>query len=156
MTFIANRPSVMNQAPAPPEDTSHSTVMKTRNSPDEAQIDSIIDWFRAASPYINDHRGKTLVLALPGEWLRSELLPTLTHDLTLLSHLGLRLVVCFGLRAQVDEVLARSSMPSAIVAGRRVTDEPALKAIIAQRKKDANDLAEFEAIVDMYKSALGM
>ena len=90
----------------------------------------MIDWFRAASPYINAHRGKTLVLALPGEWINSELLPTLIDDLTLLSHLGLRLVVCFGLRAQVDEVLARSSMPSDIVAGRRVTDEPALKAII--------------------------
>jgi len=95
-----------------------------------AQTDQMIDWFRAASPYINAHRGKTLVLALPGEWIQSELLPTLIHDLTLLNHLGIRLVVCFGLRAQVDEVLARSSMPSAIVAGRRVTDEPALNAII--------------------------
>lgn len=95
-----------------------------------AQAEQMIDWFRAASPYINAHRGKTLVMALPGEWIHSELLPTLIHDLTLLSHLGIRLVVCFGLRAQVDEVLARSSMPSAIVAGRRVTDEPALKAII--------------------------
>ncbi|MFK8079697.1 MAG: amino-acid N-acetyltransferase [Granulosicoccus sp.] len=93
-------------------------------------LDTVIDWFRAASPYINAHRGKTLVLALPGEWLRSDLLPTLTHDLTLLSHLGLRLVVCFGLRTQVDEALARDSFPSAIVDGRRVTDERALHAII--------------------------
>ena len=91
---------------------------------------SVIDWFRAASPYIKAHRGKTLVLALPGSWLRNELLPTLTHDLTLLSHLGLRLVVCFGLRAQVDEELARDSVPSAIIAGRRVTDDNALSAII--------------------------
>ncbi|MFK7860590.1 MAG: amino-acid N-acetyltransferase [Granulosicoccus sp.] len=95
-----------------------------------ASLDTVIDWFRTASPYINAHRGKTLVLALPGKWLRSDLLPTLTHDLTLLSHLGLRLVVCFGLRTQVDEALARGSYPSAIVAGRRVTDEQALKAII--------------------------
>ncbi|MFK7892579.1 MAG: amino-acid N-acetyltransferase [Granulosicoccus sp.] len=93
-------------------------------------IDSVIDWFRAASPYINAHRGKTLVLALPGEWLRSELLPTLTHDLTLLSHLGLRLVVCFGLRAQVDEELAKDSVPSAIIDGRRVTDTRALQTIV--------------------------
>ena len=91
---------------------------------------SVIDWFRAASPYIKAHRGITLVLALPGNWLRNELLPTLTHDLTLLRHLGLRLVVCFGLRAQVDEELARDSVPSAIIAGRRVTDDNALSAII--------------------------
>lgn len=35
-------------------------------------------------------------------------------------------------------------------------DTAALRAIIAQRQKDANDLAEFEAVVDMYKNALGM
>lgn len=90
----------------------------------------VIDWFRTASPYINAHRGKTLVLALPGQWLNSELLHTLTSDLTLLSHLGLRLVVCFGLRTQVEEALARDRLHSEIVSGRRVTDEHALSAII--------------------------
>ena len=35
-------------------------------------------------------------------------------------------------------------------------DVPVLKAIIAKRKKDASDLAEFEAVQDMYESALGM
>lgn len=90
----------------------------------------VIDWFRTASPYINAHRGKTLVLALPGQWLNSELLQTLTSDLTLLSHLGLRLVVCFGLRSQVEEALARDRLHSEIVQGRRVTDEHALNAII--------------------------
>lgn len=99
-------------------------------SPASTSLDTVIDWFRTASPYINAHRGKTLVLALPGEWIRSDLLPTLTHDLTLLSHLGLRLVVCFGLRTQVEEALARESIPSAIVDGRRVTDDSALNAII--------------------------
>ncbi len=98
--------------------------------PDNTSDNFAIDWFRAASPYINAHRGKTLVLALPGEWLRSDLLPTLTHDLTLLSHLGLRLVVCFGLRAQVEEELARDNKSSEIVAGRRVTDAHALRTIV--------------------------
>lgn len=35
-------------------------------------------------------------------------------------------------------------------------DGPAFKAVIAMRKRDANDLAEFEAVLDMYKQALGM
>ena len=96
----------------------------------EPSMGSVIDWFRAASPYINAHRGKTLVIALPGECLRSDLLPTLVNDLTLLNHLGLRLVLCFGLRTQVDEQLAAGQHPTAIVAGRRVTDQPALDAII--------------------------
>ncbi len=35
-------------------------------------------------------------------------------------------------------------------------DTAVVRAIIAQRKKDANDLAEFEAVLEMYKSAMGM
>ncbi len=102
--------------------------------------DEAINWFRAASPYINAHRGKTLVLALPGSALNSELLPTLTHDLTLLSHIGLRLVVCFGVREQVDQQLAQTSIASHIVAGRRVTDQQALSAIISAAGLVRNDL----------------
>jgi len=109
----------------------------TKNSQDG---DEDINWFRAASPYINAHRGKTLVIALPGSWLRSDLLPTLTHDLTLLSHLGLRLVICFGLRAQVEDQLARSQEHSHIVDGRRVTDSKALATIIAAAGVARNDL----------------
>lgn len=35
-------------------------------------------------------------------------------------------------------------------------DVKALRRIIRDRKRDQNDLAEEEAIVDLYKSALGM
>lgn len=35
-------------------------------------------------------------------------------------------------------------------------DVKALRKIVADRKKDRDDLAEFEAIVDTYKRALGM
>ena len=99
-----------------------------------------IRWFREASPYINAHRGKTIVFALPGEILQSALLPTLCHDLTLLSHLGLRLVICFGLRAQVEESLKDHGGESDIVDGRRITDSPALKTIISEAGIARNEL----------------
>lgn len=102
--------------------------------------DENINWFRAASPYINAHRGKTLVIGLPGNWLRSDLLPTLAHDLTLLSHLGLRLVLCFGLRAQVDDQLAKKHEQSHIVGGRRVTDSNALATLIREAGVARNEL----------------
>lgn len=35
-------------------------------------------------------------------------------------------------------------------------DTKALRAIIAERKKNADDVAEFEAILDLYREALGM
>jgi len=99
-----------------------------------------ITWFRNASPYIDAHRGRTIVLALPGAMLRSDVLPTLTHDLSLLVHLGLRVVLCFGLRAQMDEQLAESATASRIVDGRRVTDDAALKAIITAAGLARTDL----------------
>ena len=103
-------------------------------------IATSIAWFRDASPYIDAHRGRTLVLALPGTLLRSDVLPTLTQDLTLLSHLGLRLVLCFGLRAQMDERLAARALESCIVDGRRVTDDAALAAIVGAAGRARTDL----------------
>lgn len=35
-------------------------------------------------------------------------------------------------------------------------DTKVMRKIVALRKRDANDLAEEEAVLDMYKSALGM
>lgn len=105
--------------------------------PDPAES---IAWFRQASPYIDAHRDSTLVLALPGTLLRSDVLPVLTQDLTLLSHLGLRLVLCFGLRAQMDETLAERALDSRIVDGRRVTDDAALAAIVEAAGRARTDL----------------
>ena len=41
-------------------------------------------------------------------------------------------------------------------AANRGYDVPTLRRIIALRKRDADDIAEEEAILEMYKSALGM
>jgi uncharacterized protein (UPF0335 family) len=35
-------------------------------------------------------------------------------------------------------------------------DTKVMRKVIAERKRDANDIAEEEAIMDMYKAALGM
>jgi len=106
----------------------------------DPSTDEAISWFRHASPYINAHRGRTLVLCLPGSMLKSDVLPTLTHDLTLLSHLGLRLILCFGLRAQMDEHLRNSATESRIVDGRRVTDVTALQTIVTAAGLARTDL----------------
>ena len=98
------------------------------DTPDPPSL-AAIDWFREASPYINAHRHRSVVLCLPDHLLGSRMFRTLAHDLTLLTHLGLRLVLCFGLRAQVDANLAGNSV-SRFVDGQRVTDDAALDAII--------------------------
>jgi len=96
-----------------------------------------ISWFREASPYINEHRGKTVVLCVPDRLLSSALLATLTHDLALLSRLGVHLLLCFGLRSEVD---ARLQRKQEFHDGRRVTDDVALKALIEAAGATRNDL----------------
>ncbi len=69
-----------------------------------------IDWLRQTSPYINTHRGKTFVVWFSGEMLDSAEFTSLIHDLTLLSHLGIKLVLAHGMRTQIDTELARLSI----------------------------------------------
>lgn len=70
------------------------------------------------------------MLCVPDRLLDSDMLPTLCHDLTLLNHLGLRLVLCFGLRAQIDARLG-ADQDRRIVDGRRVTDDRSLEEILS-------------------------
>lgn len=65
-----------------------------------------LDWLRHTSPYINTHRGKTFVIWLSGELLNAGNFQHLVHDLTLLSHLGVRLILVHGMRPQIDAELA--------------------------------------------------
>ena len=69
-----------------------------------------IDWLRQTSPYINTHRGKTFVIWFSGDMLESAEFTSLIHDLTLLSHLGIKLVLVHGMRAQIDAELTKRSI----------------------------------------------
>jgi len=114
---------------------------------DEPSInDHTIQWFREASPYIKAHRGGTMVLCLPDELLDTDLFNNLIPDLTLLSHLGVRLVVGFGLRAQIEARLSEEHEVSTIIDGRRVTNDAALNAILTSAGRAR---ARFESRLSM-------
>lgn len=53
-------------------------------------------WFRASTPYIRAHRGRTFVVMLGADALASENVINIVHDLALLHVLGVRLVVVHG------------------------------------------------------------
>lgn len=97
-----------------------------------SDMDSHINWFRQSSPYINAHRGKTFVLCFSGAALASAQFPTLIHDITLLHHLGIRLVLVHGLKQQLDEHLAEKRIESTRVNGLRITSDAVLDAVIAE------------------------
>ncbi len=71
-----------------------------------------IEWLRHTSPYINTHRGSTFVVWVSGTHVDQPAFANLVHDLTLLCHLGVRLVLVHGMRPQIDaELRARGLEP---------------------------------------------
>jgi amino-acid N-acetyltransferase len=64
-----------------------------------------VRWFREVAPYVHAFRGKTFVVAFGGELVRDGMLNVLVQDLSLLSALGIRLVLVHGSRPQVNEQL---------------------------------------------------
>ena len=69
-------------------------------------------WFRHASPYINAQRNQVMVLALSGEALAHENLENTIHDIALLNSLGIRLILVFGARPQIDSILKQNNVPT--------------------------------------------
>ncbi len=72
-----------------------------------------VNWFRQSTPYINAYRGKVFVILLPGEAIGHDNFWNIAHDITLLNSLGVKLVLCFGARSQVDAALAAAGISTA-------------------------------------------
>jgi amino-acid N-acetyltransferase len=86
-----------------------------------------VNWFRHSSPYINAHKGKTFVLLFGGEALAHPNFANIVHDIALLNSLGVRLVLSFGTRPQVEEKLKQAGIESSYHNDLRVTDAATLQ-----------------------------
>lgn len=89
-----------------------------------------VSWFRNTSPYINAHRNQVFVLALSGEAIKHENLSNTINDISLLNSLGIRLVIVFGARPQIDEALAEQGIISKFHSGLRVTEESMIPGVL--------------------------
>lgn len=94
-------------------------------------LDQYVNWFRNASPYINAHRGRTFVIHLDGEALRTAGLRELITDIALLNSLGVRLIITYGARTQVREALDNNNLSWQEHQGRLLVDKQRLPAVLA-------------------------
>ncbi len=92
-------------------------------------MDTFVQWFRQAGPYINAHQGKTFVVFFSGEAVDSPQFSNLIHDLALLDSLGIRLVLVHGARPQVEQRLQEIGREMCYVNGLRLTDGEDLRYI---------------------------
>ena len=86
-----------------------------------------VAWLRQVAPYIHAFRGKTFVVAVPGELIQAGRLNALVQDLSLLHAMGMRIVVAHGSRPQVNEQLRLRVVEAAYAEGLRITGPVALE-----------------------------
>lgn len=92
----------------------------------EVETDSWVEWFRSVAPHIHAIRGKTVVLDLAGEAIALEHFNSLIADISMISAMGARIVLVYGVRPQVEELMTLKAIQSQYVNGVRVTDAAAL------------------------------
>lgn len=86
--------------------------------------------FRHAAPYIQAHRDRVVVVAMPGEVFTSPGFENLIHDLALLACLGIKLVIVHGARIQIESKIEGAGLTSHIVDQTRVTTDAELPYVI--------------------------
>ena len=89
----------------------------------------LVNWFRSSAPYINAHRNKTFVLMLGGEALETGNFQDIINDIALLNSLGVKLVLVYGARPQIQKQLDLFDHKTTFENDIRITDEKGLALI---------------------------
>ncbi len=97
--------------------------MKIRNT-------ALVKGFRQSVPYVNAHRGKTMVIMLGGEAVADSNFSNIISDLALLHSLGVKIVLVHGARPQINAILDQHSYSTPYHKGIRITDETSLNYVM--------------------------
>src|SRR5512136_2210762 len=90
---------------------------------DQALTQALIE----ALPYIQKFTGTTVVIKYGGAAMIDEALKvSFAQDISLLWHLGLKIIVVHGGGNEITTLAEKLNLPSQFVEGRRVTDEQML------------------------------
>ncbi len=114
--------------------------MTTTKLPIEStDLTTTTNWFRNAAPYIHAHRDATFVISIDGETLLARNFDNLLHDIALLNSLGIRVVLIYGARPQIEQECEAKGIALNYHQGLRITDDDSLKvakAIIGELRLD--------------------
>ena len=97
--------------------------MKIRNT-------ALVKGFRQSAPYVNAHRGKTMVIMLGGEAVADNNFENIISDLELLNSLGVKVVLVHGARPKINRILDRCQHETPYHKGIRITDETSLDIVM--------------------------
>jgi amino-acid N-acetyltransferase len=91
---------------------------------------ALVKGFRQSSPYVNAHRGKTMVIMLGGEAVADKNFANIISDIALLHSLGMKLVIVHGARPQINQILERNGYETPYHKGIRITDQSSLELVM--------------------------
>ncbi|MDC0609367.1 amino-acid N-acetyltransferase [Vibrio sp.] len=91
---------------------------------------ALVKGFRQSAPYVNAHRGKTMVVMLGGEAIADENFPNIISDIALLHSLGIKVVIVYGARPQINEILDANHCETPYYKGIRVTTGDAISLVM--------------------------
>ena len=91
---------------------------------------ALVKGFRQSTPYVNAHRGKTMVVMLGGEAVADDNFKNIISDLALLHSLGVKIVLVHGARPQINSILLSNHITNDYHKGIRVTDEHSLPLVM--------------------------
>ncbi|OEE62401.1 amino-acid N-acetyltransferase [Enterovibrio norvegicus FF-162] len=90
---------------------------------------ALVKGFRQSAPYVNAHQNKTIVIMLGGEAIADNNFGNIVNDIALLNSLGLRLVLVYGARPQISQLLDKQGLETPYHNGVRVTDSASLEVV---------------------------
>lgn len=91
---------------------------------------ALVKGFRQSTPYVNAHRGKTMVLMLGGEAVADKNFGNIINDIALMHSLGIKVVVVYGARPQINQLLEKQCLTTPYHKNVRITDEAALSVVM--------------------------
>lgn len=71
---------------------------------------ALVKGFRQSTPYVNAHRGKTMVIMLGGEAVAHNNFGNIINDIALMHSLGIKVVVVYGARPQINQLLKNKTL----------------------------------------------
>ncbi|PJG83405.1 amino-acid N-acetyltransferase [Caviibacterium pharyngocola] len=89
----------------------------------------LVQWFRQSTPYVNMHRGKTFVIMLDGDTIACPNFINIISDISLLHSLGIKLVIVFGARFQINDLLQEHQLETHYHKNIRITDPRTLELV---------------------------
>ncbi len=89
----------------------------------------LVDGFRQSAPYVNAHRGKTFVVMLGGEAIIQPGFRSIINDIALLNTLGIKVVLVYGARPQINQALEHAGLEAQYHNRVRVTDDDSFRLI---------------------------